>query len=979
MKIYVSIKLFIVVSLLSITTIQAQLSYAEGGPSVEDPGLEVDIELRRYIDEVNGNDSNDGKTQATAWKTVVKVRQSAGTFVPGFHILFKRGSVWADGLIDFKNHSGGVDGNRIVLGAYGNLSDPNPYLPGGVRVSKYFMVRDLEGTSFSVLNSHHSIIYNNICHGSLSNGITGMGASHHLVIMGNLIYDIALNDCVTLHATGWLPPPNELESHHWIIDNIMIGMDGTEEGVDLAMGNYTERGVPMEGDVKIVANRIQMHAVPGLSEKTGRGVHGMGIGYDGQWTWVVGNMIRGGRNHGFSIGGVRKYFNVSGNIIFNGSEQEMVNLNAEKTTFENNTMYDYTGKSMVVKIGSSELRFNKNIVLRPEGGWWFHKFTNPIEMDFNWYGHSDTPVLNNQTFSEWQTTSGYDTYSNIGIISGITAPPDDAFNHDPRNWREQAFIDQFIPSSDFVGLDGVIPGAYDKEGNRQGMAILPFEGTDLENGGLGWEGPPLVQQRLKELGISWGEPLLAKYPTPQDRANNISVNSSLSWTSGDSSISHNVYFGVKFDSLVLQGNQIDTTFIPGALSYEETYYWRVDQVTSTATYKGVLWSFSTEEEPIPPTLAEYPSPEDGEIDVRTTKLLSWESGVRTRSVKIYFGADNPPPYIVAQEGNTYGVKDLELNTKYYWRVDGVNEWGETEGTQWEFTTQAVPSLPEGWASLDIGKVGNLGGDNFENNSFTVTASGVGIKGTSDQFRFIYYPVNGNTEIIARILSVDNTSSAAMAGVMIREKLDSTSMYSLSALTSEHGTKAQWRSFDGVTSKSKSGSIVSAPYWVKLVRAGNYIVSYESADGKKWKSLKTEELKMQSNVKIGLVVTSGNNDSLCTAVFDNVSINGILVSVDKKNDELIIPKEFAIGNYPNPFNPTTTIKYSLPKSGKVTIQVYDIMGSLVKGLVSKNKNAGTYSVLWDGKNSLGLNVSSGIYFYKVQLDDQIKTAKMILIK
>ncbi|HEY9187557.1 MAG TPA: T9SS type A sorting domain-containing protein [Ignavibacteria bacterium] len=82
----------------------------------------------------------------------------------------------------------------------------------------------------------------------------------------------------------------------------------------------------------------------------------------------------------------------------------------------------------------------------------------------------------------------------------------------------------------------------------------------------------------------------------------------------------------------------------------------------------------------------------------------------------------------------------------------------------------------------------------------------------------------------------------------------------------------------------------------------------------------------------------------------------------------------ITNYPNPFNPTTVIKYSLPKSTKVKIIIYDIMGREVKTLVDEYKLAGSYSVFFDGTN-----LSSGTYYYKFVTSDYIKINKMLLIK
>jgi tetratricopeptide (TPR) repeat protein len=91
------------------------------------------------------------------------------------------------------------------------------------------------------------------------------------------------------------------------------------------------------------------------------------------------------------------------------------------------------------------------------------------------------------------------------------------------------------------------------------------------------------------------------------------------------------------------------------------------------------------------------------------------------------------------------------------------------------------------------------------------------------------------------------------------------------------------------------------------------------------------------------------------------------------------KDFAAEAYPNPFNPSTTIRYNIPQNGKIVIKVYDLLGREIAELVNEIKQAGSYNVLWNGKNSFGSEVSSGIYFYKIQLNDQAITKKMMLVR
>ena len=89
----------------------------------------------------------------------------------------------------------------------------------------------------------------------------------------------------------------------------------------------------------------------------------------------------------------------------------------------------------------------------------------------------------------------------------------------------------------------------------------------------------------------------------------------------------------------------------------------------------------------------------------------------------------------------------------------------------------------------------------------------------------------------------------------------------------------------------------------------------------------------------------------------------------------LPTSFALEqNYPNPFNPTTTIHYSLPSSAKVKLTIHDILGREIVTLVNEEQSAGWKEVLWNAKD-----VSSGIYFYKLQAGNFVETKKMIVVK
>ena len=107
-----------------------------------------------------------------------------------------------------------------------------------------------------------------------------------------------------------------------------------------------------------------------------------------------------------------------------------------------------------------------------------------------------------------------------------------------------------------------------------------------------------------------------------------------------------------------------------------------------------------------------------------------------------------------------------------------------------------------------------------------------------------------------------------------------------------------------------------------------------------------------------------------SVFDDAN-----VSVQTKN-------EYSIGgifNYPNPFNPVTKLRYTIPKNSLVSIIIYDMLGRQVKTLVNQTQDAGYASVIWDATNDYGKPVSAGIYLYQIQTGEYIQTKKMVLLK
>jgi hypothetical protein len=105
----------------------------------------------------------------------------------------------------------------------------------------------------------------------------------------------------------------------------------------------------------------------------------------------------------------------------------------------------------------------------------------------------------------------------------------------------------------------------------------------------------------------------------------------------------------------------------------------------------------------------------------------------------------------------------------------------------------------------------------------------------------------------------------------------------------------------------------------------------------------------------------------------IRIQDIPLSVEPPGNN--IPLNYDLNqNYPNPFNPTTNIKYQIPNNGFVIMKIYDILGKEVVTLINEKQIAGNYEIKFDGSN-----LPSGIYFYKLNVNDFSAIKKMLLVK
>ena len=192
-----------------------------------------------------------------------------------------------------------------------------------------------------------------------------------------------------------------------------------------------------------------------------------------------------------------------------------------------------------------------------------------------------------------------------------------------------------------------------------------------------------------------------------------------------------------------------------------------------------------------------------------------------------------------------------------------------------YTIASVPpaggGLPAGWQTQDIGAVGIAGNASFASGTYSLTGAGADIWGTADALRYAYTTLNGDGQVTARVVTEQNVNVWTKAGVMIRDSLAPGSAHALMLVSPGKGNAFQRRVSTNGVSTNTPGAFVTAPYWVRLTRAGNAITASQSADGTTWTVVGTDTIALAPTVLVGLAVSSHSTAAAATATFDNVVV------------------------------------------------------------------------------------------------------------
>jgi regulation of enolase protein 1 (concanavalin A-like superfamily) len=301
---------------------------------------------------------------------------------------------------------------------------------------------------------------------------------------------------------------------------------------------------------------------------------------------------------------------------------------------------------------------------------------------------------------------------------------------------------------------------------------------------------------------------------------------------------------------------------------------RNTSLLNVATFDNV--SFTAGSATQPPATPSSPTPANGATAVSTAASLTW-SAIGATSYDVSFGTTNPPPTAAsALSTASYSPAAVTAGTTYYWRVLARNSAGSSTGPVWSFTTASAPtggSIPTPWLTQDVGAVGLAGNASYSSGTFTVVGSGANIYNTSDSFRFVYEPLNSNTEVVARVTSIQNTHPYAKAGIMIRAGLETGSAHVLLNISPGGLIELISRSAQGMTTGNVSSALQSPPVWLRLVKSGSTVTGHISRDGSAWTQVGSTSVSFGAAPYAGLAVTSHDTTRLNTSTFDSVAVKG----------------------------------------------------------------------------------------------------------
>jgi phosphatidylserine/phosphatidylglycerophosphate/cardiolipin synthase-like enzyme/regulation of enolase protein 1 (concanavalin A-like superfamily) len=476
----------------------------------------------------------------------------------------------------------------------------------------------------------------------------------------------------------------------------------------------------------------------------------------------------------------------------------------------------------------------------------------------------------------WTATSGYADYANVTVRqrSYPTYPIDSSLNFPPtNNFRNRAVAGY---RNETAGIDAIMYRITDRA-HTDALIAAVQRGVPVR-----LISEPLQYRDQSRLWHSWNiDRLYVAGVAIRHRAHRglshekltllrgqaLVVFGSSNWTSpsADSQLEHNLF-------------TTDPWFLTWASDHFQRKWANQGPVAETEPFQ-----------PLPPDTPTLKQPANGATVSGDTVTLSWYAGPWAHKYDVLIGPD-PNSLVKALDDRELGpsqwttdyrshtISGLRPGTTYYWKIvsrtmANLSRSSVLNSFTTDGTAMGAEPLPPSWDHGDVGAVGIGGSVTFDGETFSVSASGRDIWGTSDAFHFVYTTLNGDGAIEARVATLQAADVWTKTGVMIRASLAANAAHAALFASGGKGMAFQRRPSTGGASAHTPAGAATAPQWVKLTRAGNTITASLSSDGTSWQSVGSDTIAVGSVVYIGLALTSHNDSAVAKSTIDSVVVSG----------------------------------------------------------------------------------------------------------
>ena len=340
---------------------------------------------------------------------------------------------------------------------------------------------------------------------------------------------------------------------------------------------------------------------------------------------------------------------------------------------------------------------------------------------------------------------------------------------------------------------------------------------------------------------------------------------------------------------------------------------------------------------------------------------------------VYSNPSNDHILYYAGGNNLYRNNDVYLNLENYKRPEGKNFY---ESTKWEKLEKSAAS----------GDISAFGGSllNPANRLYYGTSNGL-----------IYRLDNSDTSDSSVVIKNNMGAGGYISSISVdpydgSKVMASFSNYNIKSIYYSENAGESWTDVSGNLEEfpngQGSGPSVRSVYIYPLKFQYRYfagtstgLYSTDKLDGKDTKWIQ-EGSSTIGNIVVDMIAGRPADGYIAIATHGNGMYSSNFESEILSIDESFTPNTFDLGqNFPNPFNPSTNIPFSLSSSGLVSIKIYDLMGREVKTFLESQMTKGSHQVNWLGKDKFGKSVPTGIYIYQIKIGELIKSKKMHLLK